>query len=267
MYIILFFNTAIVMVFVGANLENWLPFKFSIFEQFVSGGKFKDFTGEWYIVVGGQIILNSGGDFISPQVTYFFNGIFFKIFMCLDQRKCRNKKRYPNTSETRCRTISEYYEYYSGPDYVIENNQAALLNFILTCFLFGAGLPMLFPIALICLLILYYYEKKTICRQVRKPPDFEPKANDHLVDILLDGPILYSLFGYWMYSNPLLIHSKPITPILFKNDSLNTNHCIVDAFTEVTPATPFLILLFISVLTRIEQNLKLHKKFCRETKL
>ena len=33
----------------------------------------------------------------------------------------------------------------------------------MTCFLFGAGVPVLFPIAFLCLVIMYIYEKKMLC--------------------------------------------------------------------------------------------------------
>ena len=44
--------------------------------------------------------------------------------------------------------------------------------------MYGAAVPALFPIALICLVILYVFEKKMIARQVRLPNNFDPKMND-----------------------------------------------------------------------------------------
>lgn len=147
---------------------------------------------------------------------------------------------------------------------MIENNQAAMLNFVICCFLFGAGVPLMFPMAFICLLILYYYEKKTICRQAPKPADYEATVNNYIVAILLDGPILYAVFGYWMYSNPALIHSKKPKPLKYFGDSYDTQHYISDAFAEITPATPFLILFVIAIFARLDHQFKflscLHKK-------
>mgnify|MGYP000190801608 CR=1 FL=1 len=116
------------------------------------------------MIIGAQVVLNSLSDLISPVITYYVNELVFAICMCFDQGKCCKKKRYPMAHETQCRNVSEYYETYVGPVYVIENNQAAILNFILTCFMYGAGVPVLFPIALLCLIVLYLYEKKMITR-------------------------------------------------------------------------------------------------------
>lgn len=142
-----------------------------------------------------------------------------------------------------------------------------MLNFIITCFLFGAGMPLMFPMVLFCLLILYYYEKKTICRQSRKPADYEARVNDIILAILLDGPILYACLGYWMYSNPALLHTKKPLPLLRLGESKNTQHYISDAFKEVTPATPFLILLAIALFARLDHAFKFLKQCNRNSRL
>lgn len=256
MYTILFFNTGVVMMLVGANLQGRLPLFGTFFD-----GEHHDFTSQWFVIIGTQVVLNSFGDLVGPPIAHYFNEIFFQVGMCLDQGRCRNKKRYPRASETRCRTISEYWETYAGPIYIIENGQAAMLNFITTCFLFGAGVPLLFPIAFLCLVILYIFEKKTICKQVRKPADYDPHMNHNLVRILLNGPILYSAFGYWMYSNPALTNTKEVKPLEKFWESKKTEHFIVDAFLEVTPATPFLILFCISVFAKMNHSYKIIKRF------
>ena len=106
--------------------------------------------------------------------------------------------------------MGEYWDKYVGPEYVIENAQANLLNFTMTCFLFGAGLPVLFPVTLLCLIVLYVFEKKTIARLARLPKNFNPKMNDEIVSTFLIGPILYSAIGYWMYSNQQVVGNKII---------------------------------------------------------
>lgn len=138
--------------------------------------------------------------------------------MCLDQGKCCKKKRYPEAHETKCRTIAEYYDTYVGPIYAIENNQAGILNFALTCFMYGLGLPILFPIALLCLIPIYLYEKKMLTRQVRLPINYNPKMNEQFLSMLLWGPILYAGIGFWLYTNPVIIGNqvKPVYSIQFK---------------------------------------------------
>ena len=105
------------MIFISANLEGRLPILGRYFD-----GYYYDFTTEWYVIIGAQVVLNSLGDLVSPPIAYYVNELIFAITMCLDQGKCCGKKRYPPANETKCRTISEYWETYVGPEYVIENN-------------------------------------------------------------------------------------------------------------------------------------------------
>ena len=159
MFAILFINTSCVVLLVGANLKQNIPILGGIFN-----GEYLDFTGTWFIVIGSQTVLNSIGDIVGPPLTYYFTELSLQISYCLDQKKCRHKKRYPCSNETKCRTVSEYWNTYSGPVYMIESSQSTMLNFVMTCFLFGPGVPVLLPIVFVCLCIMYVYEKKTICK-------------------------------------------------------------------------------------------------------
>lgn len=134
-----------------------------------------------------------------------------------------------------------------------------MLNFILTCFMYGAGVPLLFPIALICLVILYIFEKKMITRQVRLPANFDANMNDQMISVFLVGPILYSAIGYWMYSVPAIMSNDilPIGHIQGKND---THHKLIDALTTITPATPYLIMFILSVLAKLDHHYKFSKR-------
>lgn len=162
--------------------------------------------------------------------------------------------------------MCEYWETYVGPEYVIENNQAALLNFTMTCFLFGAGIPILFPISLLCLIVLYLFEKKTIARLVRIPKNFDPQMNEEIISMFLYGPIFYSAIGYWMYSNPQVIGNK-VFPIKSLRESVYPGHNITEAFTTITPGTPYLIMLVFSILVKLDHHLKIKKKLCTKSKL
>ena len=48
---------------------------------------------------------------------------------------------------------------------------------------------------------------------------------------------------------------------------MKPQHHILDAFTELTPATPFLVLLFISIFAKLDHHFKLTKKYVTKTKL
>lgn len=108
--------------------------------------------------------MNSIGDLIGPAMTYLTTSIIWGIEMAIDQKKLFKKERYPLGHQTQCRTISEYFELYSGPEYLIESKQAILLNIVMTCFLFGPGIPILFIFALFSLSFMYIFEYRTLAR-------------------------------------------------------------------------------------------------------
>lgn len=109
-----YFNTAVVILLMGANLD--LPIVGHVFQ-----GLYRDFTDQWFVVIGSQIVLNALGDIVSPIISYFLGWLFMQFDHCIDQKRCCGKKRYPQNDSTSCRTMGEYWKYYAGPEYHIES--------------------------------------------------------------------------------------------------------------------------------------------------
>lgn len=84
---------------------------------------------------------------------------------------------------------------------MIHYKYAAILNVVLIAFMFGAGLPILFPIAAMSMAVLYCVEKALIYYSYRQPPVYDSELNDSVLGILSYAPILFYSFGYWMLSN------------------------------------------------------------------
>ena len=55
--------------------------------------------------------------------------------------------------------IIDYVDLYSGPEYVIHYKYSFILNVVFMTFMFGAGLPILFPLAVCSLVVLYIMER------------------------------------------------------------------------------------------------------------
>lgn len=102
---------------------------------------------------------------------------------------------------TKTITIYQYVEIYSGPVYMIHYKYAAILNVVLISFMFGAGLPILFPISAASMAVLYCVEKALIYYSYRQPPVYDSELNDSVLGILSYAPLLFYSFGYWMLSN------------------------------------------------------------------
>ena len=75
------------------------------------------------------------------------------------------------------------------------------MNIVFMTFMFGAGIPILFPIALLSLIVLYIVERLMVAYSYKKPPMMDESLNKAAIKILMFAPILYCTFGFWMFSN------------------------------------------------------------------
>jgi hypothetical protein len=64
-----------------------------------------------------------------------------------------------DTNITKKKTIQQYVNVYSGPNYLMHFKYSAMLNTIFVSFMYGLALPLLFPIALLAIIILYIVER------------------------------------------------------------------------------------------------------------
>ena len=71
----------------------------------------------------------------------------------------------------------------------------------MVCFMFGPGIPILFPIGLLALTMMYVVERYKLAVYYRLPPNFSVELNKQCINVLTWAPILYSSIGFWMYSN------------------------------------------------------------------
>ena len=68
-------------------------------------------------------------------------------------------------------------------------------------FLFGPGIPILFPIALFGMIVLYLTNRVSLAYFNRRPPGYDNKMNEMTLKLLGFAPIFYVLMGFWVYSN------------------------------------------------------------------
>ncbi len=75
------------------------------------------------------------------------------------------------------------------------------MNIVFVTFMYGVGLPVLFPVALISLLVLYLVEKAMLYYSYRQPPMYDEKLNSAVLQTLYYPPLFMLAFGYWQLSN------------------------------------------------------------------
>ena len=70
-------------------------------------------------------------------------------------------------------SVQDSVELEAGPTYAIHYKYSYIMNTIFITFMFGAGIPILFPIALAAFLVLYIMERLLLARSYRHPNFFD----------------------------------------------------------------------------------------------
>ena len=68
-------------------------------------------------------------------------------------------------------------------------------------FMFAPGLPILFPICLLGLVILYAINRVDLAYYCIRPKDYNAKVYKTPLKLLKFAPALYICMGAWVYSN------------------------------------------------------------------
>eukprot|EP00349_Pseudokeronopsis_sp_Brazil_P009932 CAMPEP_0202979240 /NCGR_PEP_ID=MMETSP1396-20130829/85450_1 /ASSEMBLY_ACC=CAM_ASM_000872 /TAXON_ID= /ORGANISM="Pseudokeronopsis sp., Strain Brazil" /LENGTH=138 /DNA_ID=CAMNT_0049718583 /DNA_START=1427 /DNA_END=1843 /DNA_ORIENTATION=+ len=106
-----------------------------------------------------------------------------------------------SSRSTACRTIQQFVDLYSGPDFLMHFKYSAILNVVFVTFMYGLDLPMLFPLAFAFFVIQYIAERLCITYFFKKPPMFDEKLNASALDTLKWAPLFMLFFGYWALGN------------------------------------------------------------------
>ena len=67
--------------------------------------------------------------------------------------------------------------------------------------MFAPGLPILFPIALFGMIILYISNRIELAYYSRRPPVYDNKMNETTLKLLGFAPLLYTAMAFFIYSN------------------------------------------------------------------
>ena len=115
--------------------------------------------------------------------------------------------------------------------------------------MFGAGMPILFPIALASFVTLYLMERLLVAYSYQRPPMFDSSLNNLTLRYLVYAPLLFCSVGYWVLSNRQTFDNV-VFPRTFYDSGIETGHNILTIF-KLNNATPLLIFLLIFTIMSI----------------
>ena len=76
-----------------------------------------------------------------------------------------------------------------------------MIMFTWVVFLFAPGLPVLFPIGLLALIVLYITGRLQLAYWNRRPAVYDERMNETSIRLLAFAPILYCMMGCYIYGN------------------------------------------------------------------
>ncbi len=102
---------------------------------------------------------------------------------------------------TKTTQIYQYLDLYSGPEFIIHFKYSTILNVTYVTMFYGAGVPILFPIAALTYLVLWATERWGLAYTYEMPPAMDDRLTKNAITLLSFSPLLFLLNGYWMLSN------------------------------------------------------------------
>lgn len=212
-FYVLFLNTAFLLLLVNANFIeqpklHW-PNEASI-TNFISGQEgtpptdesdapYSDFSMDWFRATGNLIVSTMIFNLYYPPLEFFMYWAM-RIFYRLLDSSCSLKKY-----KTKSTSIQGYLDVRAGPEYLMYFKYSTILNSVFVTFMFGFGIPILFPITAATFLIIYVIEKSSFFYSYRLPPSYDEKLSQAVLDTCMWAPAWYLAFGYWMASSKQLL--------------------------------------------------------------
>lgn len=162
----------------------------------INSGRNADFNADYFKTIGSTLV-----------GTMIFNA-YFPLIYWVGQWFLRFLKRFYdrhyslcNEYNTKKTAMQSYVDIYAGGVFLLHYKYSTVLNICFVTFMFGFGLPLLFPIALVSFLIMYLLEKTLLYYSYRLPPMYDQRLSEMIMGMLLYAPVFYLAFGYWMCSS------------------------------------------------------------------
>jgi hypothetical protein len=166
-FFIQFFNTGPLLILTNADLSQvGLPLL-----DVVKAGFHPDFTVRWYKDVG-QIILDTMTINIFIPIFELLGSIGTKTLLRILDKKFRSDEW-----KTKKKTIESYIDLYAGPEFYMHQKYSNIINIAFMTFMFGAGIPLLFPIALLSFIVIYILERILVAYYYRAPSMMDDKLS------------------------------------------------------------------------------------------
>lgn len=229
---LLVMNMGLIMILLNYNYNGQI----NLTEvSFIFLGKFDDFTSDWYQSIGSIIALTLIFNIATP-IAEFFLSFILKCF-----RKCWDTRCYrvPTSSKTK----SEYLGLYVDDIFPIGERYAYLIATFFVTFSFSGVLPILIPIVVISLFLLYFCDKLLLFKFYQTPKNYTTNLHNFFINVLIFSLISHFALTTYFLTEPTLIASD--SSVTSKTISNNTR---INAIITTVYVYPYLGLLALVII-------------------
>lgn len=152
-----------------------------------------EFTADWFNSVGVTVILVQMGDIL------FSHGNRVLMWM-----KFQRRKKLARNDPSSVLTQDALNKVHLGPNMEFHANYASLLSVTFVCLTFSTGMPILYFVASVNMMVYYYVEKYCFFNLYRTPPNFTGAMGKRASSLLPLALIIHLAMSVWVLSNPEL---------------------------------------------------------------
>ena len=185
-FVLTLINSAFVILLVNAD------FHLDIDLLLIGGGSFADFSTGWFENVGFTIVLVATLNVLAPHLFPLLIAFYYKV---INNDLVKRGRAFDQT---------QYNTMMLGPDFRLSIRYAQILAMIFLVLMYSSGMPILYPIMCISLLVTYAVDKFMFIKICRRPPAYTTYFGDWSIYMLENAVLLHVIVGVWMYTSPRL---------------------------------------------------------------
>lgn len=189
-------NLSLLFVLVSLNTENFLN-TFGILQ-----GPYKEMNSAWYIEFGSMIVWTMVMEMPMPH------GFPCLILGIILLQRWYDRKFSKDKTVSRKKIQQDYEDLYVGPEFLLDSRLAQVVAIIQCTFIYSPALPLLFPLAVCNLTMIYWIDKTFVLRFNRTPRNYDETIIYQMIYFLKLTFPCHLVGGLFLLSNNAILQSN-----------------------------------------------------------
>ena len=165
-------------------------------------GEYRIATPSWFKRIGVKIVFTMG------MMLFTIHGSNAAWAGCCALKRKRDRGFSSDKRITKTLTQFDYEDMNTGPEFMIDYKYANMITWLFVVFVYGAGMPILFPLGAFNFFITYWIDKYLLLSHYKKPPMFDIYIVLHVISWFKYALFFHFLITQWFFINTDALPSK-----------------------------------------------------------